>query len=314
MLDKLSNYAIIVNSDREADFLLSKSRHKVGLKNLNRFSIADRNVPLLFEDTMPKHICSRCGKEAHHTHHKDHDHKNNKPKNLEPLCTLCHAREHNTTPRFSELRKLVAYYEKIQKIRLYLANSINGFNHIELYPPQELLDELSNIKKIEALFEKKISAYWEQNPTEVYKWATSIRGIADVMVSKILSEINFDKTPSIASLWAYTGMSPETKQRKGRKSNWNHNLKEYCYQLANSFIKQRTEKYRDIYDYEKEKQIKNGLKKGHAHNRAIRKTAKIFLRNLFIENGGKKDHNESVILTDIPLSLPPKKKKRKRGI
>ncbi len=309
MLDKLSNYAIIVNSDREADFLLSKSRHKVGLKNLNRFSIADRNVPYLFGDTMPKHICNRCGKEAHHTHHKDYNHKNNKPKNLEPLCTLCHAKEHKITPRVSELKKLVTYYNKIQKARISLAHSISNFNRIELYPPQELLDELDSIKKIEKLYEKKISAYWKQNPTEIYKWATSIRGIADVMVSKILSEINFDKTPSIASLWAYAGLSPVMSKKIGKKANWNHNLKKYCHQIVTSFIKARTEKYRNIYDYEKEKQIKNGLKQGHAHNRAIRKPAKIFLRNLFIKNWGEKDQVEDVVSDQSLTVAPPKKTK-----
>ena len=76
-------------------------------------------------------------------------------------------------------------------------------------------------------------------------------------------------------------MTPESKKKKGEKANWNQKLKSHCYQLVDCFIKQRTPKYREIYDKEKDKQIKNGIKKGHAHNRAIRKVAKVFLRDLF---------------------------------
>jgi len=38
--------------------------------------------------------CERCGKSAKHVHHKDREPTNNKPENLESLCTKCHALEH----------------------------------------------------------------------------------------------------------------------------------------------------------------------------------------------------------------------------
>ncbi len=44
---------------------------------------------------VPKGPCSRCGKpEGRDVHHKDHNHLNNSPSNLERICRSCHVREH----------------------------------------------------------------------------------------------------------------------------------------------------------------------------------------------------------------------------
>src|SRR3990167_6255359 len=51
--------------------------------------------------------CVICSKESHHTDHIDGNHKNNDPKNLQRLCTLCHAKKHNIEPKISKLKWLV---------------------------------------------------------------------------------------------------------------------------------------------------------------------------------------------------------------
>lgn len=225
--------------------------------------------------------CERCGTEAHHVHHKDRNHKNNKPDNLERLCTLCHAKEHGTEPKLSELKKLVTYFTKTQKIRIAVQNSILGFGRIELEIPTDIQKQLDELVKLEKKYEKRIKKFFKENPSEIHSWMTSIKGISDLLAGKFLSQIDFNNTPKEASLWKYAGLAPDDKRKKGKKADWNHELKSYCFQLVDSFIKQRTPKYREIYDKEKEKQLVNGLKRGHAHNRAIRKTAKNFLRDLF---------------------------------
>lgn len=228
-----------------------------------------------------KNICERCGKEAHHTHHRDHNHKNNKSDNLERLCTLCHAKEHGIKPNISELRKLVTYYERVQKAKVTIAASTKSFERIELDPPQELVDEVEKLRKLENKYEKKIKTHWKENPTAVYKWAIEIKGVGDINIAKIASRIDLDKTPSESALWAYAGYAPDSKKKKGKKTSWNPKLKSSCYQLVDCFIKQRTPKYREMYDKEKDKQMLKGITRGHAHNRAIRKVAKLFLRNYY---------------------------------
>ena len=79
--------------------------------------------------------CNRCSGETHHTHHKDGNHKNNKLENLERLCTLCHAKEHGIEPRIGELKKLVIYYERMQKERVAVGNQINACKRIAIDPP-----------------------------------------------------------------------------------------------------------------------------------------------------------------------------------
>ncbi len=239
-------------------------------------------MPLPNEKKESQLDCNRCGKESHHTHHKDHNHKNNKPKNLERLCTLCHSKEHNIEPKISELRLLVISYEKLQKARITIGNSIKSFDRIDLDSPKELLDQYKSLKKLERSFEREISNYWKVNSSPIYDWMIGIDGIGDVLSAKLLSRIDFENTKSVASLWAYAGYSPDNIKSKGKKSNWNHDLKRDCYLLVNCFIKKRTPKYRDVYDYEKKKQLNSKLKLGQAHNRAIRKVAKVFLRDLYL--------------------------------
>lgn len=54
--------------------------------------------------------------------------------------------------------------------------------------------------------------------------------------------------------------------------------------LADSFIKQRTPLYREIYDKEKQRQLdNNGITKLHAHRRAIRKMMKIFISHFWLK-------------------------------
>lgn len=226
--------------------------------------------------------CNRCRKEAHHTHHKNHNHNDNRLENLERLCTFCHAKEHKIEPKFSELKKLIVYYEKVQKMRVAIRNSLMSFKRIELDPPKGLVDEAEKLRKLEHNFEKEIKNYWEENPTPLYEWAIKIKGVGGVSIAKILSQIDFKRTPGVSSLWAYAGFTPESNKRKGVKANWNGYLKSYCFQLVDCMIKARTPKYRDVYDREKEKQLVKGLKKRHSHNRALRKVAKVFLRDLYL--------------------------------
>ena len=231
--------------------------------------------------------CNRCQCESHHTHHRDHNHKNNDPLNWERLCTLCHAKEHGIEPRLSELRKLVAYYQKVQKTKLAVGQTLKSLGRIELDAPPELLEQEKQLKLLERHYEKGVIKYWQGNSESRHHWAIQIFGVGDISISKILSEIDWDKTPSVPALWAYAGFAPEQVKGKGKKANWNQRLKAYCYQLVDCFIKQRTPKYRELYDVEKQKQMDNGIKRGHAHNRAIRKVAKVFLRDLYLVGVGK---------------------------
>lgn len=226
--------------------------------------------------------CELCKqKDFHHIHHKDGNHKNNKPSNLQKLCTPCHAKIHGIEPNISELRYRLIQFTKAQKIRISIDNAVRGYLRIEMEAPVEIQVLQDTAEKIEKIKEKVLVFFFKENPSFLHAWMVSIKGIGDVLASKFLASIDFTKTPTEASLWAYAGLTPDSKKTKGKKANWNQDLKSYCYQLSDSFIKQRTPKYREIYDKYKEKQLAAGLKRGHADSRARRKAVKVFLRDLF---------------------------------
>ena len=133
----------------------------------------------------------------------------------------------------------------------------------------------------------------------------------------------------VSSLWSYAGQTPDSKKTKGKKANWNQELKQICYLISDSFVKHRTPKYREIYDKEKKKQLiflddatlilkpmvqmQNPKKeekvvetmktiytlssppksKMHAEKRARRKSVKEFLKDLWIEMDRLNNKEES---------------------
>lgn len=252
--------------------------------------------------------CEICNKRPiQHTHHIDFNHKNNKPENIQYLCTRCHAEIHGIEWRISELRKLIDYYKRAQKARIRFEHYLRAYSFMELIVPI-IIDKISlELEQLEKNCKKEIDKYFkeEKNQTDIYKWLISIKGISNILAGQLISRIDIDKTPGIANLWSYCGLKPEDKKRKGNNAKWNHHLKSVCYLLADEFIKQRTPKYRDIYDKEKEKQLGQGLKKGHADNRARRKMVKIFLKDLWLE--WEKDQIANGTQRNLVVPVPQKR-------
>lgn len=150
----------------------------------------------------------------------------------------------------------------------------------------EMKDFFSNVEKGEKEIKKVIDKELENHPVYV-QWLKKIKGIGPAMAGGIIALIgNIDRFESVSKLWAYSGYAvingTAQKRQKGVASNWNNKIRTHCYNLVDMFIKHRTETYRDIYDKEKERQLGLGLKKGHAHNRAVRKVAKIFLQHYWV--------------------------------
>lgn len=236
--------------------------------------------------------CERCKERpATQDHAKDGNHRNWDKKNREDLCVPCHSKEHGIEPKYSELRELVTYYERYQKAKNAIKNMTEALTNIELVVPEDLPEMVEKLFQQEKEYKKKIEQYFKDNPSSIYQWLVSLRGISDILAAKVLSVIQGRKYKSEASLWHHAGVIPGCIKKKGEKANWDDNLHRYLLgdqQVAHEFILQRTPKYREIYDREKLKQKKNGLvdkKTGktnkHAEMRARRKVAKVFLRDLY---------------------------------
>lgn len=273
-------------------------------------------------------LCQKCGKkETEHCHYKlwetkplrtDHRAMEKKhPELFEWVCTVCHAKIHGIEPKLSILREKLILYQRTQKARCAISNQVQGLSRIEMKIPDNFTILLKNLEKQEKEYEKEIKNLLEGKgektknwmkthtllvtPYPIYDWLKTIKGISHILSAKLIAYIDIKNSPTVSCLWYYSGQAPQCKRTKGKKANWHHDLKMACFQIADSFMKQRTPVYRDIYDVEKEKQSKLMEKvkkkskgyskikdsapksKGHAHARALRKSVKAFLKDYWVE-------------------------------
>jgi len=175
---------------------------------------------------------------------------------------------------------------------------------------EKIAELLEEARKKENGFKKLMQFYIEEEP--IYqKWLKDIKGISTLNTANLLQYFGYcEKAKHCSSLWKYAGLhvvngkAPKLSMYgKGKEIetglDYNPKLRTLMYRVGDSFVKQRTPKYRDIYDKEKEKQFKLGdydekknvmrnkdiegspQSKGHADNRARRKMVKRFLADYY---------------------------------
>lgn len=88
--------------------------------------------------------------------------------------------------------------------------------------------------------------------------------------------------------WALKWKSDKLIAGSGWCSPYNKELKSHLYVMGTGFINHRTPVLRDVYDYEKERYLQTGRfgtreEPGHAHNAAMRKMRKHFLKEVWLE-------------------------------
>lgn len=145
----------------------------------------------------------------------------------------------------------------------------------------------------------------------IWQWLLDIKGIGTNLAGKLIANIDdINRFATVSKLWAFSGWAVRDGRReynqKGKTSGYNHKLKSICWQIGDSFLKQQTPVYTDVYYVEKErlqrlhpdtlcrdckelwskehkakghKQMYNPL---HLHNMAQRKMVKIFLQHLWV--------------------------------
>lgn len=98
-------------------------------------------------------------------------------------------------------------------------------------------------------------------------WLEKIRGISSVLGSNLLKNFGYcENYEYVSSLWRHTGFDPDGAKgrKKGETISYNPKLKTLVWKIGDSFMKQRTQPYRRIYDSEKIRQLKlleNAIKK-----------------------------------------------------
>ena len=158
---------------------------------------------------------------------------------------------------------------------------------------QEYIEKLFKIsvenKKTECRYKALMDLYLKKEKLW-YKWLEKIKGISSVLGSNLIKNFGYCETYAhVSSLWRHCGYDPDGAKgrRKGETISYNPKLKTLVWKIGDSFIKQRTQPYRGVYDNEKERQLslmKNEAENApkslmHADLRARRKMVKVFLQH-----------------------------------
>lgn len=198
------------------------------------------------------------------------------------FCQGCHDKEHRIEPKRGKLRRLVVELVRTQKARFAVENIARSLRNLDFKIPRHFEKVAAEFSKAEKGYEKEIKGLLESGDYPVWNWLKEVKGISYKLAGKLLAYIDIFETPKPSNLWQFCGFGdPNDKKRKGYKIRHNPDLKSFCWQIGDSFVKQRTLKYREVYDKTKEKELKR-VKRGHADNRARRMAIKAFLLDLYL--------------------------------
>jgi len=203
----------------------------------------------------------------------------------------------------AKIRNLVEIYYDVQDVRIRSFNRLRQVGKVVGVHPELL-------KKLEQEIRDYIKAAIKGLP--IYeKYLKFIKGIGPILAGGLISYFDPYKAEHASSFWRYAGLHVENgkapKRKHGKKLGYNPKAKVLCWKIGDSFIKQRTPFYREIYDKAKEreneklnyplenpkncpfyKECKRKLKKAkapacalHIHYRAMRKMVKRFLADFW---------------------------------
>lgn len=137
-----------------------------------------------------------------------------------------------------------------------------------------------------------------------------IKGVGPLMTTALLYYFGYcEKAKHVSNCWSYAGITPQSKYVKGESCKFNKNCRMFMLgRLADCLIKVKSDRYKPVYNAEKEKQLKlmEGKKEGgpvsrmHCDRRARRKMIKMFILDYwrmttFLRTGKVPEENAYVI-------------------
>ena len=133
---------------------------------------------------------------------------------------------------------------------------------------EQILDLLKEARQKEGKYKELMRVYIESEP--IYdKWLKNVKGISTINTANLLQYFGYcEKARHCSSLWKYAGLhvvgghapklSMYGKGKEVEKLDYNPKLRTLMFRIGDCFVKCRTIPYRNIYDSEKERQLKLG--------------------------------------------------------
>ena len=215
------------------------------------------------------------------------------------------------------LQTVAAHLEDVEKLRVATENRLRiltatepdsdgvarGFGLSDEHPVVRSIMESLEVLQIEEnettkLLQRQMRAH------PLGPWVKAQKGVGEKQAARLLAAIgdpywidaadfededgNVTHRPegprTVGQLWAYAGLVPGQKRRKGVQSNWKSAIKMRAYLVATSCIKSDGP-YRKVYD---ERRAHTAVTHpewtlGHSHNDALRLISKRLLQDMYNE-------------------------------
>jgi len=167
------------------------------------------------------------------------------------------------------IRHLVDLYYDIQEVRKAADNRLREISknieeareddqiriedHAELeHALDKYIEDHLNPRHLETLEEEiQHRLDKELETVEIYtEFLENVKGISMTLGAGLVAYLDPEKAPYPSSFWKFCGMHPEgAKGRsRGEKIEYNPFMKTHVWKVGDSFVKQRTPKYRPMYD------------------------------------------------------------------
>jgi len=88
---------------------------------------------------------------------------------------------------------------------------------------------------LENQIKRALAKFTESDPNGV--WASGICGVGPVITAGLIANIDITKANAPTKLWAYAGLAPDQRRKRGEKVNWNPPLKRLAFLIGESFVK-----------------------------------------------------------------------------
>jgi hypothetical protein len=186
-----------------------------------------------------------------------------------------------------EVRFAARHFYRIQGHRIAIENQIRALKTNKL-STQPLDGYFIKLKDMETEIKERMVETLKDKPI----WETflkKVKGIGPVTASMLINLIQIEKAQYPSSLCKYAGMTPDSKRVKGKKLDYNPDMKVTMWKICKSFL-MSSSPYRKFYDQRKALEVgrnksrkkKEQLTKLHIHRRANRYMGKMFLKDLYL--------------------------------
>lgn len=204
---------------------------------------------------------------------------------------LCNLAAEGNIPQVNAVRKAYAVYKATMRVNGAIGHQNRALRRLRETenPAWVAVEKAIKQQRKQALKELSLALKTAAKEDKDIAWLLTIKGIGPIVTGGLVSYLwPLSRFRQVSSLWHYTGLhvvdGHKPKFERGKKADWNRNA--FCALLdINQSIKGKNP-IRDLYvkfrAIEDEKHPE--LTKGHRLNRALRRTRKEFLKNLWVHN------------------------------